>query len=272
MAAPVLRGPRRAVPDEGGGDLRRRRDHRVAARRAASTTPPCPSDSRSAGRGCRFRSPTPGRRSCLTRRSFDSMDVLAALTQQVRAHGGVVVEGRRVVSVSRTGEPTLTLQDGSQVRGQTVVLATGIPVLDRGLYFAKVEPLRSYALAFDHPQPSRADAAGSRLPFPGGSGQAHRAGTAATSCSSAERGTPSGVSVPSPSATTGCGPGPTSSTRGPWRRTPGRPRTTPRTTASRSSDASREGAATSTSPPGLRQVGHDQRRRGGSRPRRPDPG
>ena len=84
---------------------------------------------------------------------LDSMDVLAALTQQVRAHGGVVVEGRRVVSVSRTGEPTLTLQDGSQVRGQTVVLATGIPVLDRGLYFAKVEPLRSYALAFDHPSP-----------------------------------------------------------------------------------------------------------------------
>jgi glycine/D-amino acid oxidase-like deaminating enzyme/nitrite reductase/ring-hydroxylating ferredoxin subunit len=84
---------------------------------------------------------------------LDSMDVLAALTQQVRAHGGVVVEGRRVVSVSRSGEPTLTLQDGSQVRGQTVVLATGIPVLDRGLYFAKVEPLRSYALAFDHPSP-----------------------------------------------------------------------------------------------------------------------
>ena len=31
--------------------------------------------------------------------------------------------------------------------------ATGVPVLDRGLYFAKVEPQRSYALAFDHPDP-----------------------------------------------------------------------------------------------------------------------
>jgi nitrite reductase/ring-hydroxylating ferredoxin subunit len=30
-----------------------------------------------------------------------------------------------------------------------VVLATGIPILDRGLYFSKVEPQRSYALAFD---------------------------------------------------------------------------------------------------------------------------
>jgi hypothetical protein len=51
----------------------------------------------------------------------------------------VVVEGRRVVSVSKTGEPTVTLHERSQVRGQTVVLATGIPVLDCGLYFAKVD-------------------------------------------------------------------------------------------------------------------------------------
>jgi nitrite reductase/ring-hydroxylating ferredoxin subunit len=45
------------------------------------------------------------------------------------------------------------LDDGSRVRAENVVLATGIPVLDRGLYFAKVEPQRSYALAFRHPSP-----------------------------------------------------------------------------------------------------------------------
>ena len=28
-----------------------------------------------------------------------------------------------------------------------------MPILDRGLYFAKVEPQRSYALSFRHPQP-----------------------------------------------------------------------------------------------------------------------
>ena len=36
-----------------------------------------------------------------------------------------------------------------RVRAEHVVLATGSPILDRGLYFAKVEPMRSYALAFD---------------------------------------------------------------------------------------------------------------------------
>jgi glycine/D-amino acid oxidase-like deaminating enzyme/nitrite reductase/ring-hydroxylating ferredoxin subunit len=86
---------------------------------------------------------------------INSMDVLAALTEQFRAHGGVVVQGSRVVSVSKTGDPSVTLQDGAVVRGRTVVLATGAPILDRGLYFAKLEPMRSYALAFDHPDPPR---------------------------------------------------------------------------------------------------------------------
>jgi glycine/D-amino acid oxidase-like deaminating enzyme/nitrite reductase/ring-hydroxylating ferredoxin subunit len=84
---------------------------------------------------------------------FDSMDVLAALVAQLRAEGGAVVQGRRVVGVSRTGDPVVRLEDGAEVSASTVVLATGTPVLDRGLYFAKVEPLRSYALAFDHPDP-----------------------------------------------------------------------------------------------------------------------
>jgi glycine/D-amino acid oxidase-like deaminating enzyme len=58
---------------------------------------------------------------------FDSMDVLAALTEQVRAHAGVVVEGRRVESVSKAGEPTVTLQDGSQVRGGPSSWPPGLP-------------------------------------------------------------------------------------------------------------------------------------------------
>jgi len=78
------------------------------------------------------------------------MDVLKALTEQVRAHGGGVFAQRRVVKVSRTGRPEVTLRDGAIVNGRTVVLATGTPVLDRGFYFAKVEPMRSYALAFEY--------------------------------------------------------------------------------------------------------------------------
>jgi nitrite reductase/ring-hydroxylating ferredoxin subunit len=37
------------------------------------------------------------------------------------------------------------------VRAHEVVLATGTPVLDRGLYFAKLKALRSYAAAFELP-------------------------------------------------------------------------------------------------------------------------
>ena len=80
---------------------------------------------------------------------FDPMDVLDALVHQLRANGGTVHEGRRVVGVSKHGRPRATLDDGSTVEAEHVILATGTPVLDRGLYFAKVEPMRSYALAFD---------------------------------------------------------------------------------------------------------------------------
>jgi glycine/D-amino acid oxidase-like deaminating enzyme/nitrite reductase/ring-hydroxylating ferredoxin subunit len=83
----------------------------------------------------------------------DAMDVLEALVAEVRREGGTVVTGRRVVTAPLTGEVVVHLDDGSRVAAQNVVLATGVPILDRGLYFAKVEPQRSYALAFRHPAP-----------------------------------------------------------------------------------------------------------------------
>lgn len=80
---------------------------------------------------------------------FDPMDVLAALAAQVRSHGGTLHQGLRVVGVSKLGRPRAELSDGTTVAADNVVLATGTPILDRGLYFAKLEPLRSYALAFE---------------------------------------------------------------------------------------------------------------------------
>jgi glycine/D-amino acid oxidase-like deaminating enzyme/nitrite reductase/ring-hydroxylating ferredoxin subunit len=84
---------------------------------------------------------------------LDAMDVLAALVREVRRLGGTVVVGRRVVTTPLTGATAVDLEDGSRVFAENVVLATGVPILDRGLYFAKVEPQRSYALAFRHPAP-----------------------------------------------------------------------------------------------------------------------
>lgn len=79
---------------------------------------------------------------------FDPMDVLTALVAEVRRHGGTVTQGRRVRRVSLRGRPRLHLEGDVELSAEHVVLATGVPVLDRGLYFAKVEPQRSYALAF----------------------------------------------------------------------------------------------------------------------------
>jgi hypothetical protein len=56
-----------------------------------------------------------------------------------------------MVTAPLSGQVAVDLDDGARVEAENVVLATGIPVLDRGLYFAKVEPQRSYALAFRHP-------------------------------------------------------------------------------------------------------------------------
>lgn len=78
---------------------------------------------------------------------LDAVEVLAALADQLRAHGGTLHQGHRVRSVSRSGRTTLHLEGGEQLQAEHVVLATGSPILDRGLYFAKLEPMRSYAIA-----------------------------------------------------------------------------------------------------------------------------
>ncbi|WP_332643633.1 FAD-dependent oxidoreductase [Aeromicrobium sp.] len=87
---------------------------------------------------------------------FDPMDVLSALAEQLRSHGGTIHQNCRVVGVSKLGTPRVELLGGETLQASKVVLATGTPILDRGLYFAKLEPQRSYALAFSHPSPPQA--------------------------------------------------------------------------------------------------------------------
>lgn len=77
---------------------------------------------------------------------IDPMPVLDELVVQFRLHGGTVHEGNRVVSVG--DGPSVVLDDGTELHAEHLVLATGQPISRRGLWFAKVEPMRSYALAF----------------------------------------------------------------------------------------------------------------------------
>ncbi|MBK0418995.1 FAD-dependent oxidoreductase [Leucobacter sp. CSA1] len=80
------------------------------------------------------------------------MAVLTELAVELRERGGMLVEGCRVLgaeadSVGVDVETTL-----GPLTAQVCVLATGVPILDRGMFFARLEPTRSYAAAYRLPQ------------------------------------------------------------------------------------------------------------------------
>ncbi len=81
---------------------------------------------------------------------FDPLDLLSAMAADLIGRGGVLHENSRVRSV-RPGRLTEVATDRATVRAERVVLATGIPIMDRGGFFARLEPLRSYAAAFEVP-------------------------------------------------------------------------------------------------------------------------
>jgi glycine/D-amino acid oxidase-like deaminating enzyme len=77
----------------------------------------------------------------------DPLDLLEALSLQAAAHGVRIVEGARVRRVRGKG-PCRVETDSGSVTADTVVIATNMPILDRGGFFARMKPARSYALAF----------------------------------------------------------------------------------------------------------------------------
>ncbi|WP_309076299.1 FAD-dependent oxidoreductase [Paenarthrobacter sp.] len=78
------------------------------------------------------------------------MDVLETLARDIREHGGLIVEDMQVQNVGSEQPMEVSTRKGT-FTADTVVIATGIPILDRGLYFAKLEPNRSYAAALTVP-------------------------------------------------------------------------------------------------------------------------
>ncbi|MET1005778.1 MAG: FAD-dependent oxidoreductase [Propionibacteriaceae bacterium] len=96
--------------------------------------------------------PTYGAARLVDQAQFDPMEVLTSLVSDLRQHGGVVFEGTRVLDVV-TGRPDRIITAAGELRAEHVILATGTPILDRGLYFAKLSSLRSYGLAFRVPGP-----------------------------------------------------------------------------------------------------------------------
>ncbi|MFI7481339.1 FAD-dependent oxidoreductase [Kocuria sp. M1R5S2] len=81
---------------------------------------------------------------------FHPMEVLGALAAELKERGGTLVEGVRLTGAGVRSPITVQTSEGT-VRADRLVLATGIPVLDRGGYFAKLSPNRSYALTYRVP-------------------------------------------------------------------------------------------------------------------------
>lgn len=87
---------------------------------------------------------------------FDPMPLLDSLVAELAAHGGRLAEGTRVRSVAGLGanmrvKVSTSGDDETTVRTGQLVLATGIPILDRGGFFARLKAQRSYCMAFDVP-------------------------------------------------------------------------------------------------------------------------
>lgn len=82
---------------------------------------------------------------------LDPLELVGALTQQARSHGVRIVADARVRKVRGRNPVDVRLTDGRGVRAGHVVVAIGMPMLDRTGFFARMTPARSYSLALTMP-------------------------------------------------------------------------------------------------------------------------
>src|SRR5437763_11497061 len=71
---------------------------------------------------------------------------LQGLAAAIDGDGSVVFEHSRALRVSE-GAPCTVITAEGEVRAEHVIIATHYPILDRGLYFARLKPERSYGIA-----------------------------------------------------------------------------------------------------------------------------
>ena len=83
------------------------------------------------------------------------LQVLDTLHTELVAQGGLLCEGVRVTG-AKAGPPVRVLTDRGELTADRMILATGAPILDRGGYFAKLTPLRSYAATYRTSAPTLA--------------------------------------------------------------------------------------------------------------------
>jgi glycine/D-amino acid oxidase-like deaminating enzyme/nitrite reductase/ring-hydroxylating ferredoxin subunit len=78
---------------------------------------------------------------------FHPCKYAAGLAQFIDGDGSRVCENTRVLAVDDARPCQITTEQGITVKGNTVIVATGLPILDRGGYFAKAYPRAHLVLA-----------------------------------------------------------------------------------------------------------------------------
>jgi glycine/D-amino acid oxidase-like deaminating enzyme/nitrite reductase/ring-hydroxylating ferredoxin subunit len=79
---------------------------------------------------------------------FHPRKYLLALAEKIEGDGSFIFENTRVVDINEGNPCTLITKQGKKVTADNVIIATHFPCYDgRGLYFARMYPDRSYALA-----------------------------------------------------------------------------------------------------------------------------
>ena len=119
-----------------------RRRHAGGARRARRRARRPPDE-----RGRRCRSPSLRPSACPTRASSIPCGYVRGLAAAVDGDGSRVFESTAVAGVEEGSPCRVHTHDGATVTARDVIVATNYPLLDRGLFFARMEAARSYLVA-----------------------------------------------------------------------------------------------------------------------------
>jgi glycine/D-amino acid oxidase-like deaminating enzyme/nitrite reductase/ring-hydroxylating ferredoxin subunit len=77
---------------------------------------------------------------------FHPRKYLLALAESIPGDGSMILEDTRALDVDE-GDPCVVTTTRGPIRARDVVVATHIPFLDRGLYFARQFPIRDYVVS-----------------------------------------------------------------------------------------------------------------------------
>ena len=77
---------------------------------------------------------------------FHPRKYLLRLAQIIHDRGGYIFENSRVIEVGE-GKPYKIKTDQGQITADKVIIATNFPIFDKGMFFARLAQIRSYALA-----------------------------------------------------------------------------------------------------------------------------